>query len=287
MTQPSKARMLRVNRKAVSPAISTVILTAAVVVMVLVAMVYTNRFLDSRMAENEFSTNKQFMLTTGLQLDDIAWTMGRTQTIRYSCRFAQLDFEPAVLQYTFEVLHDTTWQQVFTAKTGVILFNMPINAYTIGNNYFERVFPPSNGSFLQDGPSAPVSHVYVMEKLPMTAGNFTRVVVAPSLRMFQSEIGTQNYVKFYLPLLEDGTNLWLSQSVTLTGKNVTQYVLSGVTQVRFKLEFPKASEGFDSSFFPFQNPLQSGYYNATVVLPPNSVVELYMGAVSVSMGLHI
>jgi hypothetical protein len=213
--------------------------------------------------------------------------MGRAQTIRYSSRFAQLDFEPTVLQYTFEVLHDTTWQPVFTAKTGVILFNMPINAYTIGNNYFERVFPTSNGSFLQDGPSAPVSHVYVMEKLPMASGNFTRVVVVPSLRMLQSKIGTQNYVKFYLPLLEDGTNLWLSQSVTLTGKNVTQYVLSGVNQVRFKIEFPKTSEGFDSSFFPFQNTLQSGYYNATVTLPPNSVVELYVGTVSVSMGLHI
>lgn len=279
--------MLRLNNRAVSPAISSVILTAAVVVMVLVAMVYTNRFLDSRMAENEFTTNKQFMLTTALQLDDIAWTMGRTQTIRYSCRFAQLDFEPEVLQYSFEVLHDATWQHIFTGKTGIILFNMPINAYTIGNNYFERVFPPSNGSFLQDGPSAPVSHVYVMEKLPMTAGNFTRVVVTPSLRMLQSEIGTQNYVKFYLPLLEDGTNLWLSQSVTLTGKNVTQYVLSSVNQVRFKIEFPKASEGFDSSFFPFQNTLQPSYYSVTVELPPSSVVEFYVGTVRVSMGLHI
>ncbi len=279
--------MLRVNNRAVSPAISTITLTAAVVVMVLVAMLYTNRFLDSRMAENEFSTNKQFMLTTSLQLDDIAWTMGRTQTIRYSCRFAQVVFEPAILQYSLEISNDTGWQHVFTGETGVILFNMPISAYTIGSNYLERIFPSSNGSFIQDGPSAPVSHVYVMEKLPMAAGNFTRVVVVPSIRMLQSKIGTQNYVKFYLPMLEDGTNLWLSQSITLTSKNVTQYVLSSVNQVRFKIEFPKEAEGFDSSFFPFQNTLQFGYYSITVELPPNSVVEMYAGAVSVSMGLHI
>ena len=37
-------------------------MTAAVVVMILVAMTYANTFLDTRMAENEFSTNKQFML---------------------------------------------------------------------------------------------------------------------------------------------------------------------------------------------------------------------------------
>ncbi|MCX8150593.1 MAG: hypothetical protein N3D85_03715 [Candidatus Bathyarchaeota archaeon] len=278
---------MRVDNQGVSPAISSVILTAAVVVMVLVAMVYTNRFLDSRMAENEFNTNKQFMLTTGLQLDDIAWTMGRTQTIRYSSRFAQLNFEPTVLQYSFEVLRNTTWQQVFTGETGVILFNMPISAYTIGNNYFERIFPSTNGSFLQHGSSAPVSHVYVIEKLPMPTGNFTRVVVVPSLRVLQSKIGNQNYFKFYLPMLEGGTNLWLSQSVTLTGKNVTQYVLSSVSQARFKIGFPKASEGFDSSFFPFQNTLQAGYYSSTLELPPNSVVEFYVGEVRVSMGLHI
>jgi hypothetical protein len=34
--------------------------------MILVAMGFANNFLDARMAENEFSTNKQFMLTTGL-----------------------------------------------------------------------------------------------------------------------------------------------------------------------------------------------------------------------------
>ena len=40
-------------------------MTAAVTVMILVAMGFANTFLDARMAENEFSTNKQFMLTTG------------------------------------------------------------------------------------------------------------------------------------------------------------------------------------------------------------------------------
>ena len=66
------ARSLQKDKRAVSPALSTVILTAAVVVMILVAMGFANNFLDARMAENEFSTNKQFMYTTGLQIDDIA-----------------------------------------------------------------------------------------------------------------------------------------------------------------------------------------------------------------------
>ena len=47
---------------------------AAVMVMVLVAVSYANNILDTRLAENEFNSNKQFMLTTGLQIDDVAWT---------------------------------------------------------------------------------------------------------------------------------------------------------------------------------------------------------------------
>ncbi len=255
--------------------------------MVLVAMVYTNNFLNVRMAENEFSTNKQFMLTTGLQIDDIAWTLGRTQTVRYSSRYAQVTFQDAVLSYSVEILNSTGWYQIFTGETGIILFNMPTTAYTLGNDYLERVFPSSNGSFLQEGPSAPVSHVYVMEKLPMGTESFTRVVVAPSIRMLPSTIGPQSYVKFYLPILEDGTNLGLSQSVTLTGKNVTQYVFSGISQVRFNVTFPQAAQGFDKSFFPFENYFTFDHYEETLELQTDSVVELYVGTMSVSLGLHV
>jgi hypothetical protein len=274
--------VFRRDTKAVSPAISTVIITSAVVVMVLVAMVYANGYLDSRLAQNEFTTNKQFMLTTGLQIDDIAWTMGRTQTVRYSSIYAQLDFEPQALSYSIEINQNGAWEPVnMSLPTGVILFNMPIHEYTLGNNYFERIFPSSDSAFLQVGPSAPVSQVYVMEKLPMAAGNFTRVVVAPSIRELNSTIGSRSYVKFYLPLLTAGANPHLSQSITLIGKNVMQYIRSDVQQVRFKVDFPKADQGFDSGFFPFE------YYEEIVDLPPNTVVEFYVGEVTVSLGLHV
>ena len=55
------------------------------------------------------------------------------------------------------------------------------------------------------------------------------VAVVPSIRMLNTIVGSQSYVEFYLPLLQNGTNLGLSQSVTLTGQSVTQYVQSGVT----------------------------------------------------------
>ena len=240
------------------------------------------------MAENEFSTNKQFMLTTGLQIDDIAWTLGRTQTVRYSTRFAQVKFEPLVLEYSVEINTGSGLAPLSndTFQTGIILFNMPTTAYTLSDDYYERIFPSSNSSFLQENATAPVSHVYVIEKVPMENGNFTRVTAVPTVRMLKSTIGTQNYVKFYMPLLEGGTNLHLSQSITLTGKNVTQYVRSSVTQVRFTVHFLQPLQGFDSDFFPFDYD-DVDNYTETVDLLPGSVVEFYIGTVAVSMGLYV
>jgi predicted lactoylglutathione lyase len=275
---------LRKDKRAVSPAISTVILTAAVVVMILVAMSFANTFLDARIAENEFSTNKQFMLTTGLQIDDIAWTIGRTQTVRYSSKYGNMKFQSPAVNYTFEVYDGSNWETLFNRTTGMILFNIPVSTYSISNNYFERISPSSNGSFLQQGPSAPVSHVFCVEKLPMIEGNYTRIVAVPSIRMLNSTIEgpssptSTNYFKFYLPTLEPGTHLYRSQSITMTGNDITKIVRSGVNKVRITVTFPNAGIGFDSGFFNFD------HISETITLLPNSVVEFYVGKVIVTLG---
>ena len=119
--------------------------------MILVAMGFANNFLDARMAENEFSTNKQFMLTTGLQIDDIAWTIGRTQTVRYSSQYGNMKVLSPAVTYAFEVYDGSSWETLFSNTTGMISFNIPVSIYSVSNNYFERILPSSNGSFLQAG----------------------------------------------------------------------------------------------------------------------------------------
>jgi hypothetical protein len=274
-------RRLRRDERAVSPAISTVILTSAVVVLLLVTVTFANSFLDARMAENEFSATKQFMQTVGLQIDDVAWTIGRTQTIRYASRFGQVNFESLALNYTVYV------NDVYLANysTGILLFNMPISSYSVSNNYSERIFPSSDRSFLQMGTSAPVSHVYVIEKLPMNDGNFIRVVVAPSIRMLNSTISTggneTNYFRFYLPVLSSGTRPRYSQSVTLAGSKVLVKTEGAVNRVRIHVSFPKGSLGFDKEFFNFEKE------DEIINVPSGSVIEFYTGKVIVSLGLHV
>jgi len=273
-------RRLRRDERAVSPAISTVILTSAVVVLLLVTVTFANNFLDARMAENEFSATKQFMQTVGLQIDDVAWTIGRAQTIRYASRFGQVKFESLALNYAVYV-NDV---YLVNYSTGILLFNMPISSYSVSNNYSERIFPSSDSSFLQMGTSAPVSHVYVIEKLPMNDGDFIRVVVAPSIRMLNSTISTggedKNYFRFYLPILSSGTHHHYSQSVTIAGSKVSVKTEGAVNKVKIHVSFLKDSLGFDEDFFNFES------VDKEVSDLNGSIIEFYTGEVIVSLGLH-
>ena len=280
-TNGIRACKLRRDKKGVSAAISTVILTSAVVVMLLVTVVFANNFLNARMAENEFAAVKQFMQTVGLQIDDIAWTIGRTQTIRYATRFGHLNFESLALNYTVYV-NDSP---VASFTTGVLLFSMPIDKYNVGNNYHERILPSSNRVFLQKGTSAPVNHVYVIEKIPMNDGNYIRVVVAPSVRMLNSTITTngppKNYYNFYLPILLQGTHPRNSQSVTLMANSVSVETEGSVSRVRIHLDFPKSGMGYDNTFFRFDR------VDEEINVTSGSIMEFYTGEVIVSLGLHI
>jgi hypothetical protein len=274
-------RGLRKNGKAISPAISTVIITAAVVVMLLVTIVFANNYLQGRIAQNEFSAAEQFMQTTALQLDDVSWTIGRTQTIRYTSTFGQVNFQAPALNYTVFVNNVPLASYI----TGVLFFNMPTNKYSVGNGYYQGVIPASNSSFLQQGTSAPVGHVFVVEIVPMKDGNYIRIVVAPSIRMLNSTISTgnstTNYYNFYLPCLAPGASPHVSQTVTLQGYNVSVATTGSVSDVRIHVDFPQSIQGFDNNFFHFET------QDVDVPVPAGSVLEFYTSEVIVSLGLQI
>jgi hypothetical protein len=272
-------RRLRRDRRAVSPAISTAIITSAVIVMLLVTVVFANNYLQQRIAENEFDAAKQFMQTTGLQIDDVSWTVGRTQTIRYASNYGQVNFEAPALNYTVFI----DGNPIASYTTGAIFFNMPTNKYNLGNDYYQRVFP-ANTSFLQTGTSAPVSSVFVIEVVPMNDGNYIRIVVAPSIRMLNSTITsgstTTNYFNFYLPLLQPGKSPRLSQSMTLQGTKVSANTNGVSSTIKIRVDFPKTSQGFDDQFFRFES------QEETIQVPANSILQFYTSEVIVSLGLQ-
>jgi hypothetical protein len=246
-------------------------------VMVLVAMSYANNILNSKAAQNEFGANEQFMQTVGQQIDDIAWSIGRTQSISYNSRFGQLKFEQDAVTYTVEVHVGSQWQTLpISIQTGVILYNVPVSSYTLGNGYFQRLPADASSSILQTGSAAPITQVFATEKMPMASGSYLRVVVVPTMRVLDSS--SINCYKLYLPTLSNGTHNYYTQSLMLTGDGIQKAVKIGVDQIRITANFPKAAEGFDASFFNFHSVTE------TYATTGNSLVELYVGDVQVKIG---
>jgi hypothetical protein len=171
--------------------------------------------------------------------------------------------------------------QSFT--TGIALYNMPISSLEMGGNYFERVPSTASSSFVQYGSSAPVAQVFCEEKLAMSEGNNVRVVLVPMIRVLNSTV-SGSYFKLYLPILQNGTIAYLSQTLTLSGEGISKTKVSSVDQIVISVSYPKAALGFDSSFFRFNSSSVRLNSASTPKLTAGSTVELYDGEVQVSIG---
>jgi hypothetical protein len=115
----------------------------------------------------------------------------------------------------------------------------------------------------------------------MRDGSFARIVVAPLIRQLNSVVNNVTYVKIYLPILEPGLGPQQSQSVTLTGKNVSRQTRNGVSNVTIEIGFPSGQgTGLTSDFFNFRKTSE------TLNVTSSSVVEIYTGEVIVSLGLY-
>jgi len=285
-----KVHKKRSGKKAISPAISTVIMTGAMVAILSVALVFANNFLWSRVAEGDFDSSKQLMHTAGLQIDDVAWTVGRTETVRYASQYGDVALEPLVLTYTVNVEVDGVPVSPFSNTTGALLFNLPTSRYSINNGYWARIFPDQNTSLTLKGTSAPVARVFAVEQLPMADGSYIRVVVAPSVRVLFSSINSSEstyYIRMYLPVLSAGESPRLSESFTLTGESVKAHTLNGVTGVNVTVSFPKegSPDNFDSEFFNFPANFEILDLDTIVSEYDNVVLELYLSEVSVGFGV--
>jgi hypothetical protein len=114
----------------------------------------------------------------------------------------------------------------------------------------------------------------------MPDGNYIRIVVAPIVRQLDAVISNVPYARFYLPILNQGSVQQLAQSVTLAGTNVFHEIFSNVNNVTVTIGFPNSvGMGLTPTFFNFAAMSQ------TVILSPNSVVEIYGGNATVSLGL--
>jgi hypothetical protein len=273
------------NKQGISPAISTVIITGAMFAIVSVSFFFANNFLWTRVAEGEFNSSKQLMQTIGLQIDDVAWTVGRTETVTYGSQYGDIVFGPSALSYTITVNRSGYSPYSIPVETGALMFNFPTSRYSITNNYFENIYPEQTDSLTLTGTSAPVARVFALERVPLADGSYIRVVVAPTIRVLYSSIttgdSTTNYIRMYLPALNLGEFPRYTKSITLTSESLDARTFHDVTGVTVEVNYDDGSVmDFAFSNFTFGS-------EQTLSIPSGEVVlELYLSEVSVGFGIN-
>ena len=270
------------GKQALSPIISTVIMTGAMIAVLSVALVFANNLLWSRVAEGEFDSSRQFMQSVGLQIDDVAWTAGRTETITYASQYGEVMFESSALTYNVTV--NGVSEQY---ETGALMFSIPTSRYSMAANYTENIFPDQTENLVLTGTSAPVARVFIVENVPLVTGNYLRVVVVPTIRVLYSTITTgvgtpTNYIRMYLPVLSSGSSPRLSQSITLKGESLNAVTIPDISSITVDVSCESESV-FDFAFselFAFYGSEES----VSVPTEGDVVLELYLSEVSVGFG---
>ena len=274
--------------KAVSPVISAVILMGTIIALVMVTLVFVNDRLWLSVAESDFDSAQQYMQAVGLQIDDVAWTMGRKETVRYSSSYGSVSILQNAINYTIDVKTQNGGDyQYFTHMiSGVLLFNMPVSRYSLGDNYYQQIYPQSISNITYSGTSAPVARVFVRQMSSYVGDeNFGRIAVTPVIRVMSSYINSSSsnvyYLKLYLPVIEAGNSHGSAQSITMKGASIEVPTLSEITSIKVTASFP--DQYFDSSFFHFSSESQE------ITVPEgydDAILELYIGKVETVLGVQ-
>jgi hypothetical protein len=193
-----------------------------------------------------------------------------------------MGWESNVLTYTFYI-NCSQGNVTLSKDTSMISYNMPITYYSLGNNYYERLTPEGN-SFIQQGAAAPVCHVFVVEKVPINTVSYARIVAVPSIRALNYTVANQtNYLKLYLPDLQNATSPFHSQSLTFVGDSVEKYTYTNVTQINIAVTY---HNGYGDTFFNFRRSIEilNSTSSPQISANGNTIVELYVGNVKFTVG---
>jgi hypothetical protein len=277
---------VRRNRRAVSPAISSVILTAAVVTLVLVAMSFATHLQESKVVENEFASVRQFMQTAAVQVDDIAWVQWRTQTFRYSRSKVSesfMSFMPNMLNFTIYFRNASGEYLLGSYVSGVLAYNIPITKYNEFDGYFELVYPTNSSMadcFIFRGATAPVARVYAIEKL--STGSFVRLVLNPCIRIVEANVSGNKQYRLYLPILYDSGSRGDNPTVTFTSTQVFPN-MKYATRIRVVVT---ASPTYGASFFVKSPQGANTIIDKEIDLGGSLTVVFYLSRVEVAVGVN-
>ncbi len=122
------------NRLGVSYAISTVVISAAIIVLVIVASSYAYQLLDQQRGSAEFEVAKESILAFDDALENIAWKPGAAQSARFTISYGQLELIPASHSQASPLIievrkNNVSLSEPYSVSTGFLRYSIS-NRYT-------------------------------------------------------------------------------------------------------------------------------------------------------------
>ncbi len=204
-------RSFRKNRRGVSPAISTVVITAATVVMVLVSGSYALQLLERQRASTEFDVAVKSILTFDDAVRDIAWDRGGSRSVRFTTNYGALHLLQQNKSVNIRALEYSAVNQ--DLSTGVVRYSIPTSYLTFGNGYSSYIL--GNESTVVSSTAASVGQALASQELGY-------VNVALSYRVRVTEEGPSslaNYVDILMIRLNCATAPALIGDFDLVARN--------------------------------------------------------------------
>ena len=126
------SRRLGKDKKAASPAISMVIITAVTIVLVTVTASYAYQVLDFQQGASEFEAAKKSFLAFDDAVRDVAWDQGGSRSARFALNRGSL----SVVLNTSLVLNVAEYPSAnYSTSTGYVRYNLSTTYVTFGDGY--------------------------------------------------------------------------------------------------------------------------------------------------------
>ncbi len=232
ITKGVQFRSIRHSRRAASPAVSMVIITAATVVLVLVSGTYAFQVLERQQAVSEFDTIQKSMLAFDDAVRDIAWDRGGSRSIRFTVRYGLMRLHPE--NKTISVGVDGT-NLNYQYKSAVVKYYMADSYSSLGSEYGSYILGDSKTvvSSITDS----IGQVFVAQEAGFASIALSYRVRVSSEGPAVTINGSQklNYVDIILIKLSSVNSAIGSSDFDLVAKNV------GVTTEQYG-PFPVGSE---------------------------------------------
>ncbi len=156
-------RSIQKDTRAISPAISMAIITAATIVMVLVSSTYAYSALRRQQASSEFDAIQKSFQTFDDTVRDVAWNRASARNTHFTADYGFIESAgPYNLSITANIPGVPTVDFTPDVQTAILRYNLSTTYLTFGNNYQNYVV--GDNRQIVDTPTDPVGQLVVTQK---------------------------------------------------------------------------------------------------------------------------